>query len=93
MNSYISSFKAVLAALAVIAAIEAGYEATAPAAPVERSGYLNLNFNAKEFVHKSLIQEKLINAVQHRPDVIQIGDSSGLHGIIPRIVDQYLGGH
>jgi hypothetical protein len=47
MNSYISSFKAVLAALAVIAAIEAGYEATAPAAPVERSGYLNLNFNVR----------------------------------------------
>jgi hypothetical protein len=92
MNSYISSFKAVLAALAVIAAIEAAYVAMAPAEPVERSGYLSLNFNAKEFVHKSLIQEKLINAVQHRPDVIQVGDSSGLHGIVPRIVDQYLGG-
>jgi hypothetical protein len=82
----------VLAALFVIAVIEAGYEATAPATPVERSGYLNLNFNAKELVHKVLIQEKLINAVQDRPDVIQVGDSSGLHGIIPRIVDQYLGG-
>ena len=26
------------------------------------------------------------------PDVIQIGDSSGFHAIVPRIVDQYLGG-
>jgi hypothetical protein len=92
MSSYTSSFKAVIAALAVIAAIEAGYSMTAAPAPVERSGYLNLNFNTKEFVHKSLIQEKLINAVRDQPDVIQIGDSSGLHGIIPRIVDQYLGG-
>jgi hypothetical protein len=92
MNSYISSFRALLAALAIIGAIEVGYSVADPSSPVERSGYLNFNFNSKEFFHKILIQEKLVNAIRDQPGVIQIGDSSGFHAIVPRIVDQYLGG-
>ena len=92
MSSYTSSFKAILAALAVIAGIEATSAMVFPSTPVERSGYLNWNFNTVETFHKVIISEKLANAVRNQPDVIQIGDSSGFHGIVPRIVDQYLGG-
>jgi hypothetical protein len=92
MSSYISSLKSVFAALAMIAAIEIGHAAVDPSSPVERSSYLNWNFNTVELFHKVLIHEKLADAVRDRPDVIQIGDSSGLHGIVPDIVDQYLGG-
>ena len=92
MSSYTSSFKAILAALAVIAGIEAASAMVFPSTPVERSGYLNWNFNTVETFHKVIISEKLANAVRDQPDVIQIGDSSGFHGIVPRIVDQYLGG-
>jgi hypothetical protein len=76
----------------MIALIEVGYAAVDPSSPVERSNYLNWNFNSMELFHKVLIYEKLSNAVRDQPDVIQIGDSAGLHAIVPRIVDRYLGG-
>ena len=92
MSSYISSFRSVFAALAMIGVIEIGHAAVDPSSPVERSSYLNWNFNSVELFHKVLIHEKLSNAVRNRPDIIQVGDSSGLHGIIPDIVERYLGG-
>jgi hypothetical protein len=92
MSSYISSFRALLAALAIIAVIEVGYSAVDTSSPAERSSYPNLNFNSLELFHKALIYEKLRNAVVAAPDIIQIGDSSGLHAIVPRIVDRYLSG-
>jgi hypothetical protein len=92
MSSYISSFKAILAALVVIAGIEATSAMVFPSTAVERAGYINWNFNTVEPFHKILINEKLANAVRDQPDVIQVGDSSGFHAIVPRIVDQYLGG-
>jgi hypothetical protein len=92
MSSYTSSFKALLAALAIIGLVEAGYSAVDASSPAERSSYLNWNFNSNELFHKAVIYEKLRNALGSRPDVIQIGDSSGFHAIVPRIVDQYLGG-
>ena len=60
--------------------------------PVERSGYLNWNFNESELFHKALIYAKLRNAAAAKPDIIQVGDSSGLHGIIPAIVEKYVPG-
>jgi len=94
MSSYISSFKALLAALAIIGIVEAGYSAVDASSPVERSTYLNWNFNSDElfYIHKALIYEKLRNALRDHPDVIQVGDSSGFHAIVPRVVDQYLDG-
>jgi len=81
-----------LAALATIVAVELGYSVVDASSPVERSNYLNWNFNSDELFHKVVIYEKLRNAVRSKPDIIQVGDSSGFHGIKPRIVDQYLGG-
>ena len=92
MNSFISSFRALLAALAIIALVEVGYSVVDASSPVERSNYLNWNFNSDELFHKVVIYEKLRNAVRDKPDIIQVGDSSGFHAIVPRIVDQYLAG-
>ncbi|SEP41442.1 hypothetical protein SAMN02990966_05903 [Rhodospirillales bacterium URHD0017] len=92
MSSYISSFKALLVALATIGLIEGGYVMFAAPSAADRTNYLNWNFDSSEPFHKVVIYEKIINAIRDRPEVIQIGDSSGFHGIIPSIVDQYLGG-
>ena len=92
MSSYTSSFKAVLAALLMIVAAEFGYSAVAARSPVERSGYLNWNFNEPELFHKALIYAKLRNAAAAKPAIIQVGDSSGLHGIVPAIVEKYVPG-
>ena len=92
MSSYTSSFKALIAALVVIAVVEVSYSAVDTSSPAERSSYLNWNFNTAEVFHKALVYAKLRNAVLTDPDVIQVGDSSGLHAIVPRIVDEYLPG-
>jgi hypothetical protein len=92
MSSYTSSFKALIAALVVIAVVEVGYSAVDTSSPAERSSYLNWNFNTVELFQKALIYAKLRNAVLTDPDVIQVGDSSGLHAIVPRIVEEYLSG-
>ena len=93
MNSYISSFKAF--------ACRSGDHrprrgrAIPRSTPRRRSNartYLNWNFNSDELFHKVLIYEKLRNALRDHPDIIQVGDSSGFHAIVPRIVDQYLDG-
>jgi hypothetical protein len=90
MSSYISSFKALFAAALMIVAAEIGYSAVDDPSAVERSSYLNWNFNERELFHKILIYEKLRNAIAAKPDVIQVGDSSGLHAIVPSIVEQYV---
>jgi hypothetical protein len=92
MNSYISSFKPVLIALAIIGLIEVVYASSTTTSPVERTSYLNFNYGQGEFAHKVIIYEKLLNAVRDQPNVIQIGDSAGMHSVDPRIVEQYLGG-
>jgi hypothetical protein len=92
MNSYISSFRAVFTALAIVGLIEVGHASVDSSSPVQRSNYLNWNYNSVELYHKAFINEKLSTALRNRPDVIQVGDSSGFHGIVPSIVDQYLGG-
>lgn len=74
----------------MIVAAEVGYSAVDDPSAVERSSYLNWNFNERELFHKILIYEKLRNAVAAKPDIIQIGDSSGLHAIVPSIVEQYV---
>ncbi|MBV8186970.1 MAG: hypothetical protein JOY64_37655 [Alphaproteobacteria bacterium] len=76
----------------MIAAIETSYAAMDGSSSVARSGYLNWNFNTPDLFHKVIIYEKLSHAVAMRPDVIQVGDSSGFHAIVPSIVDRYLGG-
>ena len=90
MSSYIFSFRAPLAALALIGAVELAYSAFSNPSPVDRAGYLNFNFNTPELFHKALINEKLKNALRESPDVIQVGDSSGFHAIVPRTVEEYL---
>ena len=92
MSSYTSSFRALFAALVVIAAVEVSYSAFDTSSPAERSSYLNWNFNTAEVLHKALVYGKLRDADLADPDIIQVGDSSGLHAIVPRIVNEYLSG-
>jgi len=92
MSSYISSFRALLAAFSIIGLVEGGYATFANPSAADRTNYLNWNFDSSELFHKVVIYEKISNAIRDRPEVIQIGDSSGFHGIVPGIVDQYLAG-
>jgi hypothetical protein len=92
MSSFISGFKAVVAALAAILVIEAAVLATHPSTFVERSNYLDWNYGTPEIFHKAMIYQKLDDFAYSAPDIIQVGDSSGLHGVNPDVVMKYLGG-
>jgi len=67
MNSYISSFRPLLAALAVIAVVEVSYATVDTSSAVERSSFLNWNFNSMELFQKALIYKKLQTAIQAKP--------------------------
>jgi hypothetical protein len=92
MNSFISSFRPLVAALVTILCIEAVTYIRVRPNFAERSNYLGYNYLSPEQLHKGIIYEKLREFGNSAPDIVQVGDSSGLHNVIPEIVERYLGG-
>jgi hypothetical protein len=92
MNSFISSSKPLAIAVVAICIIEALVYAVARPNFVERSNYLDWNYDSGELIHKQIVFEKLNLFSNSSPDIVQVGDSSGFHGIIPKIVSKFLGG-
>jgi hypothetical protein len=92
MSSFTSGFRAVLAAVTAILVIEAAIFAVHPSSFVERSNYLDWNYGTPEIFHKAMIYQKLDDFAYSSPDIVQVGDSSGLHGVNPDVVTKYLGG-
>ena len=87
MSSFIFSFRAVLLALGVIAATEAVCALALRPGIVERT-----KFNLLDRFHSAVIFGKLDDFADSAPDVVQVGDSSGFHGVRPDIVMRHLGG-
>lgn len=87
MSSFIFSFRAVLLALGVIAAAEGVCALALRPGIVERT-----KFNLIDRFHSAVIFGKLDDFADSAPDVVQVGDSSGFHGVRPDIVMRYLGG-
>ena len=58
---------------------------------VERSNFLTYGYLRPE-VHRQIVYEKLHAFARSSPDVIQIGDSTGLYGVNPELVSSHLGG-
>jgi hypothetical protein len=87
MSSFIFSFRAVLLALGVIAATEGVCALALRPGIIERS-----KFNLLDRFHSAVIFGKLDDFADSAPDIVQVGDSSGFHGVRPDIVMRYLGG-
>jgi len=87
MSSFIFSFRAILLALGVIAATEGVCALALRPGIVERT-----KFNLLDRFHSAVIFGKLAEFADSAPDIIQVGDSSGFHGVQPDIVMRYLGG-
>ncbi len=92
MNSSISSFRPLIAAVVTILLLEAVVYSLVRPNFAERSNYLGYNYLMPEKFFKILIFEKLRVFGNSSPDVVQVGDSTGLHNIIPEVVERYLGG-
>jgi hypothetical protein len=87
MSSFIFSFRAVFLALGVIAATEGVCALALRPGIVERT-----KFNLIDRFHSAVIFGKLDDFADSAPDIVQVGDSSGLHGVEPDIVMRYLSG-
>ena len=91
MNSFISAFKPILVAAAVIAGLEAAVMAARSPNDVERSNFLTFGYMRPE-VHRLIVYEKLRAFGWSSPDIVQIGDSSGFYGVNADLVTSQLGG-
>jgi hypothetical protein len=91
VSSFISAFKPILVAVAVIAGLEAAVMAVRRPDDVERSNFLTLSYLRSE-AHRLIVYEKLRAFGWSSPDIIQIGDSTGLYGVNSDLVTSHLGG-
>jgi hypothetical protein len=87
MNSFASALRPFAIALAVIVVTEGVFALALRPNIVERT-----KFNLLNRFHSTVIFGKLGEFADSSPDVIQVGDSSGFHGVNPDIVSRYLGG-
>ena len=87
MSSSIFSFRTIAAAAAVVGLVEGVCALALRPGLVERA-----NDGLLDPFHNSLIFGKLAAFGQSSPDIIQVGDSSGFHGVRPEVVMSYLDG-
>jgi hypothetical protein len=92
VNSFISSFRPLLAAIAIIGLIEGAIALIVAPDVVERSNYLSWMYGESDPFHKFVIYQKMKEIPSSQADVIQVGDSSGFHGIRPNLVMKELDG-
>jgi hypothetical protein len=87
MSSFASALRPFAIALAVIAVTEGVFALALRPNIVERT-----KFNLLNRFHNTVIFGKLGEFADSSPDIIQVGDSSGFHGVNPDIVSRHLGG-
>jgi len=90
MNSFILHFRAWGVALLALIILEAGYLYLRQPARLERTNFLEYRFANEESVQRLFLHEKLKYFADSAPDIIQVGDSSGLHGMIPHVIMSHL---
>jgi len=87
ISSPFSSFRVIAAAVALVGLIEGACALALRPGLVERA---DLGLLGR--FHNMLVFGKLADFERSSPDIIQVGDSSGFHGVRPEIVMRYLGG-
>jgi hypothetical protein len=87
MNTFGSALRPVAIALAIIALTEGVCALVLRPNIVERT-----KFNLLNRFHSTAVFGKLGEFADSAPDIIQVGDSSGFHGVNPDVVTRYLGG-
>jgi hypothetical protein len=87
MSSSIFSFRTIAVAAAVVGLVEGVCALTLRPGFVERA-----NVGLLDPFHNAAIFGKLAAFEDSAPDIVQVGDSSGFHGVRPEVVMSYLGG-
>lgn len=87
MSSFVSALRPFGIALGLIALTEAVFGFALRPNVVERT-----KFNLLDRFHSTVIFGKLGEFADSSPDIVQVGDSTGFHGVHPETVMRYLGG-
>ncbi len=90
MNSSISHFKAWLLVLLIVLGIEMIYLAFMRPHEMDRTNLLQFSFATPETAQRLFTWHKMRAFGDSEPHVVQVGDSSGFHGIDPLLVEAYL---
>lgn len=93
MSSSTSPFRPWLLALAGLVAIEGAYYAVARPPRATWNSFLDLQFAQVETIQRLFAYEKIVAFEKVDADIIQVGDSSGLHGVQPPIVMSHIPGY
>lgn len=79
-------------AMLIIGTIEAGIYIIRKPSFWEKTGWLQHDPYRDETFDRLIASEKLQQLLPEKPDIISVGDSSGLFSIQPKIVNRYLRG-
>jgi hypothetical protein len=90
MSSFISPFKAWLAAGVILVAIEAAIQLVSPRSPFDRTNFLQFSFARDETPQRLFVYDKIKAFADSNPTIVQSGDSSGFYGIEPAEVTKSL---
>ncbi|MBT8621907.1 hypothetical protein [Polynucleobacter paneuropaeus] len=93
MNSFISHFKPWVLALVCLTVFEAGFQLAFNPPRITWNSFLDFKFTEQETFQRLVAHDKVIASEGFHADIIQVGDSSGLHGVIPPVVMSYLPGY
>jgi len=86
---FISSFKPLLIALLIIATIEGSIAFHTGGRVIFDSNFLELAFARAENPTKILLEIKRFFLPEFKPYFLQVGDSSGFHGMRARLLEKY----
>ena len=93
MNSFISHFKPWILALAAIALIEGAFYAVVHPPRLTWNSFLEMQMGKDETVQRLVAYDKICALGERKADIIQVGDSSGMHGVMPKVVMASLPGY
>lgn len=79
-----------VAAVAIIGLIEAGIWVFSPSNRADRTNFLRLDFANGETVQRAEAFKKLHDLTDLPTDFLQVGDSSGMHGVVPSVIQEQL---
>jgi len=92
LRHFLHSFRAIWISATIIALIELSCWIFARPQQLAASNFLELAYLKKENTSKVYIQARTQLTLGLHPAIVQVGDSSGMHGVMPVVLDKYLDG-
>lgn len=92
MISFISRFKVFATVIVLILLTETAIAFYGKGSPVYRNNFLELAYHKRVSPQKFIIMKKLQELAAEKADYVSVGDSTGLFGLQPLIIQKFLNG-